>query len=193
MKIERKPTPALLPTPVVLVSVAGDGETPNIITIAWVGTVCSSRRCSASPCGRRATPIGCVNATREFVVNVPRADQLVESRPRRRVLGRRARQVRELGLTAPPASHVGAPLIAECPVNIECVVRHQLHLGTHDLFLGEVVAVQYDEEVLDERGPRLQPRSRPSPTPRRVLVAGRARLRVLRRGRPKACGQDARA
>jgi len=58
----------------------------------------------------------------------------------------------ELGLTARPASQVAAPLIEECPINIECVVRHQLALGAHDLYIAEIVATQYDEDLLDARG-----------------------------------------
>ena len=53
----------------------------------------------------------------------------------------------ELGFTAQPASRVAAPLIDECPINIECVVRHQLALGAHDLYIAEIVAVHYDEDV----------------------------------------------
>ena len=48
-----------------------------------------------------------------------------------------------------------APLIEECPINIECVTRHRLSLGAHDLFIGEILAVHYSEDVLDSRG-RLQ-------------------------------------
>ena len=51
-----------------------------------------------------------------------------------------------------PASRVQVPLIAECPVSIECRLQQTLSLGSHDLFIGEVVAVQVDEAVLDERG-----------------------------------------
>ena len=54
------------------------------------------------------------------------------------------------GLTAAAASKVGAPVIAECPVNLECVVRKQMDVGSHHLFVGEVVAMQVDEDVLGE-------------------------------------------
>jgi len=58
----------------------------------------------------------------------------------------------ELGLTATPASASTHPSSEECPVNIECVVRHQMTLGAHDLYIAEIVAVQYDEDVLDAHG-----------------------------------------
>jgi flavin reductase (DIM6/NTAB) family NADH-FMN oxidoreductase RutF len=153
MKIERKPSTALLPTPVVLLSVAGHGEEkPNIITLAWVGTVCSDppMLSVAIRPSRHSYPL--VNAAREFVVNVPRAGRLTEVDLAGVWSGAEHDKFRELGLTATPASRVAAPLIEECPINIECVVRHQMALGAHDLYIAEIVAVQYDEDVLDARG-----------------------------------------
>ena len=157
MKIERKPSAALLPTPVVLLSVAGHGkEKPNIITLAWAGTVCSTPPMLSVAIRPTRHSHRLVNAAREFVVNVPRAEQLEEVDLAGVWSGAEHDKFAELGLTPLPASQVSAPLVAECPVNIECVVRHQLALGAHDLYVAEVVAVQYDEEVLDGRG-RLRP------------------------------------
>lgn len=150
MKIQRPPAPALLPVPAVLVTVAG--TPPNVLTIAWTGTVNGQPPMLSISVrqSRHSYPLLC--AARDFVVNVPRASQLeivdmagVES-------GADVDKFRDYGLTAAPAARVAAPLIAECPINIECVVRHQLELGTHDLFVGEIVAVHYDEDVLDPEG-----------------------------------------
>ena len=153
MKIERKPSTALLPTPVVLLSVAGnDKEKPNIITLAWVGTVCSDPPMLSVAIRPTRHSHRLVDAAREFVVNVPRAGQLTEVDLAGVWSGAEHDKFEELGLTASPASRVTAPLIEECPVNIECVVRHQLALGAHDLYIAEIVAVQYDEELLDARG-----------------------------------------
>jgi flavin reductase (DIM6/NTAB) family NADH-FMN oxidoreductase RutF len=153
MKIERKASPALLPTPVVLLSVAGHGkEQPNIITLAWVGTVCSDPPMLSVAIRPSRHSRRLVNAAREFVVNVPNASQLTEVDLAGVWSGAEHDKFKELGLTASPASRVNAPLIEECPINMECVVQHQLLLGTHDLYIAEIVAVQYDEEVLDERG-----------------------------------------
>jgi len=153
MKIERKPSAALLPTPVVLLSVAGHGkEKDNIITLAWVGTVCSDPPMLSVAIRPSRHSHRLVNAAREFVVNVPRAEQLTEVDLAGVWSGVEHDKFQELGLTATPASRVNAPLIEECPVNIECVVRHQLSLGAHDLYIAEIVAVQYDQDVLDARG-----------------------------------------
>lgn len=153
MKIERKPSTALLPTPVVLLSVAGHGkEKANIITLAWAGTVCSEPPMLSVAIRPTRHSHRLVNAAREFVVNIPRAAQLREVDTAGVWSGAEHDKFAELGFTEQPASRVGAPLVAECPINIECVVRHQLDLGAHDLYIAEIVAVHYDEEVLDSRG-----------------------------------------
>ena len=153
MKIERKPSPALLPAPVVLLSVAGHGkEKPDIVTLAWAGTVCSDPPMLSVAIRPTRHSQRLVNAAREFVVNVPRAGQLEQVDLAGVWSGAEHDKFEELGLTARPAVAVAAPLIEECPINIECVVRHQLALGAHDLYIAEIVAVQYDEDVLDSRG-----------------------------------------
>ena len=68
------------------------------------------------------------------------------------VSGRQTDKFAATGLTPIPAAEVKPPLIAECPINIECVVRHELRLGSHDLFVAEVVALHADEKILDEAG-----------------------------------------
>ncbi len=152
MKITRKPSTPLLPTPVVLLSVAGEGKKPNMITLAWVGVVCSQPPMISVAIRPSRHSHGLVNAAREFVVNIPRAGQVAKVDAAGVISGKDHDKFKELGFTAASASKVGAPLITECPVNIECVVRHQLLLGVHDLFIAEVVAVQYDEDVVDSRG-----------------------------------------
>jgi len=153
MKIERKPSTALLPTPVVLLSVAGHGkEKDNIITLAWVGTVCSAPPMLSVAIRPSRHSHRLVDAAREFVVNIPRAEQLEKVDLAGVWSGAEHDKFAELGLTARPATHVSAPLIEECPINIECIVRHQLALGAHDLYLAEIVATHYDEALLDSRG-----------------------------------------
>ena len=153
MKIARKPSTALLPTPVVLLSVAGHGkEKANIITLAWVGTVCSAPPMLSVAIRPSRHSHGLVNAAREFVVNIPRADQVAAVDLAGVWSGAEHDKFKELGFTARPAKQVAAPLIEECPINIECVVRYQLALGAHDLYIAEIVAVHYDEELLDSRG-----------------------------------------
>ncbi len=152
MKIERKASTALLPTPVVLVTVA-DGDTgANMLTIAWIGVVCSAPPMVGVAIRPMRHSYRLVTAARDFVVNIPRASLLEKVDLAGVWSGAEHDKFRELGLTPSPASHVTAPLIQECPINLECRVEHQLCLGAHDLFIAEVLAVHYDEEVLDSRG-----------------------------------------
>lgn len=152
MKILRKPSTALAPAPVVLVSVTGERETPNIITIAWAGVVCSEPPMLSVAVRPSRHSHGLMTVSREFVVNVPRTGQVAQVDLAGVWSGRDHDKFAELGFTAAPATQVAAPLIAECPINLECVVRHQLLLGVHDVFLAEIVAVHYDEDLLDSRG-----------------------------------------
>jgi len=156
MKIQRRPTNVLLPVPLVLVSVAGDaGGRPDIVTLAWAGTVCSAPPMLSVSIRPSRHSYRLLQASHEFVVNVPRAAQARQVDLCGNTSGRDTDKFAACGFHAVPAARVRAPLIAECPINIECVTRHRLSLGAHDLFVGEIVAVHFDEEVLDERG-RLQ-------------------------------------
>lgn len=156
MKIQRRPSTLLLPVPVVMVSVAGaDGSAPNITTIAWCGTVCSAPPMVGIAVRPSRYTYQLLQRAHDFVVNVPRATQVREVDLCGNVSGRDADKFTVCGFHAVPASRISAPLIEECPINLECVTQHRLALGAHDLFIGEIVAVHLDEDVLDSRG-RLQ-------------------------------------
>lgn len=150
-KVLREPTTALYPVPAVLVS-CGTGSQANIITLAWAGTVCSDPPLiglGVRPGRHSHTLIADVG---EFVVNLPRADQVQLVDHCGMVSGRDEDKWEACGFTPSPAAQVKVPLIAECPVNIECRLRQTISLGSHDLFIGEVVNVQLDENVLTNQG-----------------------------------------
>ena len=150
MKVIKPGSTALFPLPAVLVSCGH--ERPNIITLAWVGTVCSDPPAVGIGVRPERFSHSLLVKTGEVVVNLPRAGQVSIVDYCGHASGRDVDKWAACGLTQAPASKVGVPLIAECPVALECRVTHQLTLGTHDLFVGEVLAVQADEEVLDEHG-----------------------------------------
>ncbi len=157
MKIQRRPMNVLLPVPLVMVSVAGEaGGEPDVVTLAWVGTVCSAPPMLSISVRPSRHSHGLLQRWHEFVVNVPRASQVREVDLCGNVSGRDTDKFADCGFHKLAAARVGAPLIEECPINIECVTRHRLSLGAHDLFIGEILAVHFDEDVLDSRG-RLQP------------------------------------
>ena len=150
-KVTKKPGTVLYPVPAVLVS-SGTGEHANIITLAWVGTLCSDPPLVGIGVRPSRHSHGLIKEVGEFVVNLPSAQQLKWVDYCGIVSGRDEDKWAACGFTPAPASQVQVPLIAECPVNVECRLHQTLSLGSHDLFIGQVVAVQMDEAVLDERG-----------------------------------------
>jgi len=150
-KVTRKPGTVLYPLPAVLVS-CGTGQEANIITLAWVGTLCSEPPLVGIGVRPNRHSHGLIVEEGEFVVNLPRAEQVKWVDYCGVVSGRDEDKWAACGFTPAAASQVEVPLIAECPVNIECRLHQTVSLGTHDLFIGQVVAVQMDEDVLDERG-----------------------------------------
>jgi flavin reductase (DIM6/NTAB) family NADH-FMN oxidoreductase RutF len=150
MKVVKRPSTALYPVPVVLVSCGI--EQPNIITLAWVGTVCSAPPMVGIAVRPNRHSHGLIKEVGQFVVNLPSADMLEAVDLCGTISGRDEDKYTLCGLTPAPASKVQVPLIAECPLHLECVVRETLSLGSHDLFIGEIVAVQDDERILGDRG-----------------------------------------
>ena len=149
-KVTLKPQTCLYPAPAVMVS-CRPLDRPNIITLAWVGTVCSNPPMLSISIRPSRYSHGLVKQYGEFVVNLPTADLTRVTDYCGMVSGRKVDKFAAAGLTPLPAKAIGTVIIAECPVNIECRVKRVLSLGTHDLFLSEVVAVQADEHVLNER------------------------------------------
>lgn len=150
-KMTREPTTALYPVPAVLVS-CGIGRQANIITLAWVGTLCSDPATIGIGVRPSRHSHGLIREVGEFVVNLPRADQVRWVDHCGTVSGREVDKWAECGFTHHRAVEVRVPLIGECPVGIECRLVQTVRLGTHDLFLGHVVAVQADEDLVDGNG-----------------------------------------
>lgn len=157
----REPSEALFPVSVVMVSCVDRNNKANIITLAWVGVVCSDPPTIGIAIRPGRYSHGLIKETQEFVVNIPNLDLIKETDWCGTVSGRDVDKFKKTGLTKIPAAKVKPPLIKECPVNIECKLKQILNLGVHDLFLGEVVAVHYDEEILDDNGDVDYNRARP--------------------------------
>lgn len=140
----------LYPLPVVMVSLADPAGKPNIITLAWVGTICSEPpmvSISVRP-ERYSYPI--LKETGEFVINLTTRDLAYATDYCGVKSGRDTDKFKEMHLTPQPAEKVKAPLIGESPVNLECRVTEVKTLGSHDMFLAEVVAVHADQKYMDE-------------------------------------------
>ena len=150
-KVSKGPSTVLYPVPAVMVS-CGTGASANIITLAWVGTLCSNPPMVGIGVRPSRYSHKLIREGGEFVVNLPSAEQVRWMDYCGIVSGRDEDKWAACGLTQAQGTEVQVPLIAECPVNVECRLQQTLSLGSHDLFIGEVVAVQVDESVLDERG-----------------------------------------
>lgn len=152
MKIKQQPSPVLFPLPTVLVtSVSKDGII-NVATIAWTGVLCSEPPMVGIGVRPSRHTYKYLQETMEFVINIPQADYLQQTDQCGIISGEKEDKFSLTGFTAEQADIVKAPLIKECPVNVECVVKQILPLGTHDFFVAEVVAVHVDDSILDENG-----------------------------------------
>lgn len=151
-KITKDISGALFPTPVALVTTVDAAGKANIITLAWVGVVCSNPFTISVAIRPSRYSHALLGAVPELVVNVPSREIVEQTDYCGTVSGRAVDKFAATGLTALPANKVKPPLIKECPVNMECRVVDRLGLGTHDVFMSEVVEVHLDEGVLDEAG-----------------------------------------
>jgi flavin reductase (DIM6/NTAB) family NADH-FMN oxidoreductase RutF len=152
MKVKKSPWTALFPCPVVLVTCVDSNGKPNIITLAWAGTLSSDPPIIGL--GIRPHRYSCrlLENSGEFVANIPTENILRETDFCGMVSGENIDKFYETGLTPETAEKVKPPLIRECPVNIECVVKQKIPLGTHQLFIGEIVRVHVNHGILNEKG-----------------------------------------
>ncbi|MEW6726774.1 MAG: flavin reductase family protein [Bacillota bacterium] len=151
-KVVREPFPALFPVPAVMVTSVLEGEKPNIITIAWTGILNSEPPMVYVSVRPSRYSHRLIKESGEFVVNIPSSDQVKVVDWCGTVSGKDIDKFKETGLSAVPARKVKAPLIKECPVNIECKVQQVVSLGSHDVFIAEVVTVHYSKDILTESG-----------------------------------------
>lgn len=152
MKVQKSPWTALFPCPVVLVTSTDSNGHPNIITLAWAGTVCSDPPMVSLGIRPHRHSYKLIEDSGEFVVNIPNEKILKQTDYCGIVSGKDVDKFSETRFTSIPSEIVKPPLIQECSVNIECVLRQKIPLGVHHLFLGEIVCVHVDEQILNEKG-----------------------------------------
>ena len=147
-----KPGNMLYPVPAVMVSCAREGETPNIITVAWAGTVCSDPAMVSISVRKERFSHRIIKDTGEFVINLV-------NRPLVRATdycgvksGRDVDKFKEMRLTPQPSRYIKAPGIAESPVNIECKVEKIVPLGSHHMFMAKVVNIMVDDDYMEDNG-----------------------------------------
>ena len=152
MKKKIVPRPGFFPRPVLLVTTRDGRGKDNIITISWAGVACTTPPMISVSLRKSRHSHGAITESKEFVVNIPTSKQIHAVELCGTTSGRDSDKFAALGLGKVSPSVVASPLIAECPINLECQVRHVLPLGSHDLFVAEVVKVHAQHGVLREDG-----------------------------------------
>ena len=146
-----KPATLLSPLPAALVT-CGTVEEPNVLTIAWTGIINSSPAMTYISVRPERWSHHLIAESGEFVINVT-TDSLVRAADFCGVRsGKDTDKFKEMNLTALPASKVSAPILAQSPISLECKVTEVKHLGSHDMFIAEIVAIQVDDKYIDADG-----------------------------------------
>jgi flavin reductase (DIM6/NTAB) family NADH-FMN oxidoreductase RutF len=150
-KVIWKPGTLVYPVPAVMVSCGNEKDGYNIITIAWTGTICTDPAMAYISIRPDRYSYDIIKKNGDFVINLTTKD-LVKATDWCGVRsGRDYDKFKEMELTPVKASQVGSPLIEECPINIECRVKEIIELGSHHMFLAEVVAVNASTKYLDKQ------------------------------------------
>lgn len=147
-----KPGNMLYPLPAVMVSCQEEGKLPNIITVAWTGTVCTNPPMVYISVRPERYSYDIIKNSREFVINLTTKELAFATDFCGVRSGRDVDKFKEMNLTPIGSETVKAPGILESPVNIECQVREIRELGSHSMFLAEVTGVRVDKKYMDEKG-----------------------------------------
>ncbi len=147
-----KPGNLLYPLPVVMVSCKRPGEKPNIITLAWAGTVCSDPVMVSISVRKERHSHSIIKETGEFVINLVTKDLCYATDYCGVKSGKNTDKFAKMKLTPLESKHIQAPGISESPVNLECKVKSITELGSHDMFVAEVVGVTIDDKYMNEAG-----------------------------------------
>lgn len=149
-KREFKGSVLLNPVPVVMITCRNKEGKENVFTVAWTGTICTKPPMLSISVRPERLSYEYIKETMEFTVNMPHRKQTRETDFCGVRSGRQLDKIKECGFTMVEGKDVNVPFIKECPVNIECKVKQIIPLGTHDIFLAEVVGSHVNEDLMDE-------------------------------------------
>lgn len=141
----------LYPLPAVMVSVTDGRGNDNIITVAWAGTVCTNPPMVSISVRPSRFSYNMIRETGEFVINLTTEELAYATDYCGVRSGRDVDKFKEMKLTKEKAEYVRAPLIGEAPVSIECRVKEVKELGSHHMFIADVLAVHADDKYMDEK------------------------------------------
>jgi len=150
-KINKKPAALIYPVPAAMVSCGSNPNEYNIISIAWTGTINSIPPMCYVSIRKERHSHHIIKKNMSFVINYPTKDlvRAVDFCGRRS--GRDYDKFKEMNLTPVASENVSSPVIKESPINIECKVTEIKELGSHDMFLAEVVNIQVAENYIDAK------------------------------------------
>lgn len=149
------------PTPVWCVGSYDNEGRPNVMTIAW-GGICCSKPPAVTVSLRKATyTYGCIMARKAYTISVPSTKYIAEADYFGMASGKNTNKFEDTGLTAVRSDRVDAPYVGEFPLILECNVIHTLEIGLHTQFVGQIVDIQAEEEILNEKGLPVMERGAP--------------------------------
>lgn len=151
-KANWKPGNMLYPLPVVMISCAKEGCKPNIITVAWTGTICSDPVMVSISVRKERYSHDIIADTGEFVINLVTEDLTFATDYCGVKSGRDTDKFADMKLTPVSIEDVSVPAIKESPLSLACKVKEIKELGSHDMFIAEVVGVLVDEKYMDDNG-----------------------------------------
>ena len=147
-----KPGNMLYPLPAIMVSCQREGEKPNIITLAWTGTICSDPVMVSISVRTERYSYNIIKETGEFIINLTTEDLAFATDYCGVKSGKDVDKFKEMKLTPIKGEKVKCPGIKESPLFMECKVVEEKALGSHNMFIAEVVNVNIDEKYLDKKG-----------------------------------------
>ena len=151
MKLALSPQTILLPSPVLVIGTYGPDGRPNIMTAAWGGIACSKPPCISVSLREATLTYHNIKQSEAFTVNIPSEKYLKEADFVGLVSGRECDKFKETRLTPGKSELVNAPIVEEFPYALECRLVRQVELGLHTMFIGEIVGMVADGEVLSPK------------------------------------------
>ena len=142
----------LNPVPVVLIASKNNEGLSNIFTVAWAGTICTNPPMISISIRKNRLSYEYINETKEFTLNMPSYSLVKQTDFCGVTSGRDVDKIKEMKFTMKDSVNINAPYIDECSISLECKVKQIVELGTHDLFMAEVLSSHVDNSIIDESG-----------------------------------------
>lgn len=151
MKISLTPAPLLIPSPVLIVGTYGSDGKPNMMNAAWGGIVSSKPPCISVSIREATLSYHNIRQVRAFTINIPSEKYLKEADFVGIVSGKECDKFKTTRLTPERSKQVDAPIVTEFPYTLECKLIREIDLGSHTMFIGEIVGIVADNEVLNQK------------------------------------------